>query len=1279
MTIFSSGARNRPWPPYLLAAALSVTTLVLRIAMGALGVDGESTQAIYLFPILVSAHLGGLGPGLLATVLCAVGADYFTLPPLQSLAIHSGMQLAEWLIMLVLGSMVSLLSEASLRARHRAEVASRLQAVTLASIGDAVLTTDVGGHVTFLNSVAEVLTGWRNNEAMGQPLASVFRIVNEETRSTVVDPVHEVVQTGKAVGLANHTVLIARDGRETPIADSAAPIHFDGRLSGVVLVFRDVSEEKRAEGVLREQLQLREDLARIAQTAPGVIYSFRLRPDGSMCVPYASPSMVELFQLDQEALARDASGLFEIMLPEDRARVSRSIQDSAKRLVPWQDEFRIRRANGSERWLDGHSVPVADPDGGVTWHGFVNDVTERKKVAQALRATRETLQLLIEQAPVSIAMLDRQMTYLAASGRWQQEFGRGYTDLVGRRHYDIHPDLPDAWKVVHRECLAGAVRSSDGDLWEKEDGTPSWVRWAIHPWRAGNGDIGGIIIFAEDITKERLAHEVLAASEQRYRDLVRMSPDAILLMRNDRIVYANEAAIDLMGAPTATALEGLNVLNLVHPADRAEVEADIRAIEQGEEPKYPPHRILRFDGAAREVEVRVAAYAGGEGKTWQVVLRDITERKRHELQIEEREARLSGIINAAMDGIITIDADQRIVLVNAAAERVFMRSASELIGQTLDVLIPKRLSAAHSQQVIDFARTGGTSRRMDALRPVVGVRANGEEFPIEASISQVEVGGRRLLTVILRDITDRQRSEAALRESNERFQQLAANIHEVFWLTDPAKSRIEYVSPAYERIWGRPCSAVYGSADDWITAIHAFDRDRVVEAAMTKQALGTYDEEYRIVRPDGSVRWIRDRAAPVRDASGAVIRVAGVAEDITERRELQSQLQQAQKLESIGRLAGGIAHDFNNWLTVIGGNSELLLHTVAQVPDAVSLIAEIRHAGDRAASLTRQLLAFSRQQVLEPRVSDLNVIVTDTEKMLQRLIGEDVELRTTLGQACMVEVDPGHMVQVLMNLAVNARDAMPTGGRLTIETSTVELDAEGVARFAEAKPGTYVRLSVTDTGVGMSPDVCARVFEPFFTTKAQGHGTGLGLSVVHGIVEQSGGHIDVVSEVGVGTTFAIYLTAVTHQSSNANEASTAQRQNGHEAILLVEDEDSVRRVTSRSLRAAGYVVHEAANGEEALALLAREDLAFDLLMTDVVMPGVGGRAVADAARKQSPNTHVLFMSGYTDDAVVRHGVSHSEVAFLQKPYTVHSLLAKVRETIDRAPGAPPTKRDRSPH
>jgi len=490
---------------------------------------------------------------------------------------------------------------------------------------------------------------------------------------------------------------------------------------------------------------------------------------------------------------------------------------------------------------------------------------------------------------------------------------------------------------------------------------------------------------------------------------------------------------------------------------------------------------------------------------------------------------------------------------------------------------------------------------------------------------------------------------------------------EVFWINDPAQAQVLYVSPAYETLWGRTCQSLYESPQSWLEAIHPDDRDRVLHAVLTRQASGGYDEEYRIVQPDGTVRWIRDRAFPVRDAAARVIRIAGVAEDITKRRQVEMHLRQAQKMEAIGQLAGGVAHDFNNLIAVISGYSELLAMGLAPDDPRRDLVNEIARAGERGAALTRQLLAFSRQQVLEPRVLDLNTVVTEAEKMLRRLIGEDVRLTTRLGpNISRVWADLGQLDQVILNLAVNARDAMPQGGQLLMETREVELDATYAQAHPEVRPGRYVVLVVSDTGCGMTPEVQARAFEPFFTTKGEGKGTGLGLSVVHGIVKQSGGHLGLDSLPGVGTTFKIYLPALELPAAQASAGVPAQPPQGHgEVILLVEDEDPVRAISVLLLETLGYRVLEAANGEEALRLVMDSREAIDLLLTDVVMPGLSGRELAEAVRPRYPGLKVLFQSGYTGDAVARHGILQAEVALLQKPFTLDTLTKKVREVLER--------------
>jgi PAS domain S-box-containing protein len=485
------------------------------------------------------------------------------------------------------------------------------------------------------------------------------------------------------------------------------------------------------------------------------------------------------------------------------------------------------------------------------------------------------------------------------------------------------------------------------------------------------------------------------------------------------------------------------------------------------------------------------------------------------------------------------------------------------------------------------------------------------------------------------------------------------------WVWDVAEDRI-WVGEALLRLFGRaPGEVEHCSAATFVSFFHSDEQPAVQRALADVLATGRdYDIEARVPRPDGTVLWIESKGSVERDPEGRIWRVTGACVDVTERRQLEAQLRHSQRIESIGQLAGGVAHDFNNLLTVISGNTELLAaqHTGAE---GRALIGEVLHAADRASALTRQLLAFSRQQVLSPKVVSLNAVIEGTESMLRRLLGEDVLLTMVLDAAVSpVLVDPGTMDQVLMNLAVNARDAMPRGGRLTVETAMAELGEDYAATHPEVTPGRYVRLSVTDTGSGMPAEVASRIFEPFFTTKAAGKGTGLGLAVVHGIVKQSGGHVQVYSERNVGTSFKIYLPPATAPVVRpAARPAAAAEPRGTGTVLVVEDEDAVRRLATRILATGGYTVVHAGSGEEALEMMNGADASVDLLLTDVVMPLMSGRELADMLRLRFPRLKILFSSGYTDDAVVRHGILESEVAFLQKPYTPSSLLERVRQVL----------------
>ena len=520
------------------------------------------------------------------------------------------------------------------------------------------------------------------------------------------------------------------------------------------------------------------------------------------------------------------------------------------------------------------------------------------------------------------------------------------------------------------------------------------------------------------------------------------------------------------------------------------------------------------------------------------------------------------------------------------------------------------------------------------------------------------------------DVTERRRAEETLRQSEEKFRQLVDHISDVFWMTSPDLQKVLYVSPAYESTWGQSTESLYARPLQWIEAILPEDRERVtvIFGALTGNQ-SNVSVEYQIARPDGMIRWIHDRGFQVRDAAGSLIRLAGIATDITERKRLEARLFQSQKMETVGKLAGSVAHEFNSILTAIIGQSELLLRDLPPDAPLSKRAYEIRQAADRAATLARQLLAYGRKQIIQPKILNLNMVLTDMTRTLQHLMGAEVDVRIvpTAGLK-MVKIDPGQMEQIIVNMAVNAADAMPNGGKLTLETANVTLDEEYVRAFHGLKPGGYVMLAITDSGTGMSEEVKARAFEPFFTTKGVGQGTGLGLATCYGIVKQSDGHITVYSEPGRGTTFKIYLPQVEPQVKIPSPRLNApDLPRGTETILLAEDDPSLREMSATLLRRLGYTVLTAVDGVEALSMKNQQDAGhIDLLFTDVVMPHMSGKELADRIRATYPHTKILFTSAYTEGAVVHQGILNDGVTLLQKPFTPSALANKVREVLDQS-------------
>jgi signal transduction histidine kinase/ActR/RegA family two-component response regulator len=459
---------------------------------------------------------------------------------------------------------------------------------------------------------------------------------------------------------------------------------------------------------------------------------------------------------------------------------------------------------------------------------------------------------------------------------------------------------------------------------------------------------------------------------------------------------------------------------------------------------------------------------------------------------------------------------------------------------------------------------------------------------------------------------------------------------------------------------------LYAAPHTWLEAIHPEDRERIRQAAAEKQSAGTYDEEYRIYRPDQEMRWIRDRAFPIRDSAGEVYHLVGTAKDITVRKKFEEQLRQSQKMEGIGQLAGGVAHDFNNILAVIQMQSELLKMSEGLTAEQEESADEISATVQRAAALTRQLLLFSRQEVFQPRDLDLSDTINGTTKMLRRILGETITIHLKLAsQPMFIHADPSMMDQVLMNLAVNARDAMPHGGQIIIETAGVEFDEFAATQSTQVRPGSYVRLSVSDSGTGIPAEILPKIFEPFFTTKDVGKGTGLGLATVFGIVQQHQGWINVYSEVAHGTTFRIHLPRLAKNNALKPERRTmASLPSGTETILLCEDDPSLRNSVRKGLTQLGYRVLEAPTGVKALEVWAQHRSEIHVLLTDMVMPdGINGHALAQRLLAENPKLKVIYMSGYSADVVAKDFPMKEGLNFLTKPFQAVKLAQAIRNSL----------------
>jgi hypothetical protein len=964
----------------------------------------------------------------------------------------------------------------------------------------------------------------------------------------------------------------------------------------------------------------------------------------------------------------------EDLLPPARAALWPPLFERALSEGPFRVEYSL---------FDGRIVELAFnrivQDGETTGISiFGKDLSDRKTAEKRLLDAERQYRDIFEGAFEGIYRATLEGATLVANPAMAKMLGYASAQEVVSTITDSARQvwLDSSERARFRQLLEqhGAVRGYEC-RWKRKDGTALWVSLSSRKVCGQDGRAPCIEGFIEDITERKRTEDALRKSEERFAMAFRSSPAAMLLIKVEDdgrpIVDVNEAFEQSSGYRREEVIG--------RSAQELGLFADPREYDEYQKQFGGTGRIRNFEFHFRRKTGDIGTglistelmQLGGEPWVISATI-DITERKAAEHDRRQSERQYRSLFDSMQEGV----ALQRLICTGGVPDNYILldinRRGEELLGMRREDVVNKLATAVYGTEAAPYLKEyaavvqGGRPLQFEMYFPPMH-----KHFFIS-----VAAMGEDLFATIFFDVTEQ-------RKAQERYKLISENAADVIWMWDLEEDRCVYVSPSVRQLRGFSPEEVMAQPIDQALTAHACQM-AASEIESRRAALESGDERARIrtseveyLRKDGTTVVTETATKLVSDARGKVRYLVGVSRDITElkraeaeKAKIEDQLRQAQKLESVGRLAAGVAHDFNNLLTVINGFSQLLLGRLKAGDPLREGLEEIHRAGERAAGLTQQLLAFSRKQVLQPRVLDLNGVVEEMRPMLARLMGDNVELCVQLhAEAAAICADPHQLEQALMNLAVNSRDAMPQGGRFSIETGFVEWGESHVQLRPGAHAGPYVALTVSDTGVGMSEETRGHVFEPFFTTKEVGKGTGLGLSTVHGMVEQSGGYVEVDSQLGRGATFKIYMPKVVDARADSEKPAAVPVLGGGETVLVVEDQAKVRKFVIAALRAYGYQTMEAANAGEALLLCERECERIDLVLTDVVMPSMSGREMAERLKERWPGIKVIFMSGYTDDTIAHHGVLLKDAEFIQKPFSPEQLAVKVREMLavpDRA-------------
>ncbi|MFH1035570.1 MAG: PAS domain S-box protein [Pseudomonadota bacterium] len=1124
------------WAAYTLAVALTLATLGLRFFLGV--AFGERPLLIlFVFPIIVGAHLGGLGPGLAATFLAAGSVAYSLVPPTGSFSIDKPHDLAQWLMLVVCGVLISGLNEALRRARRKEAASQQLQAATLAGMSDAVVTTDGRGMITFSNGEAERLTGWPQAEARGRPLDEVLRLLGQDDRQPLSGCIQPLLQGAGGQDLPPAALLASAGHGEIPVALRGASIR-DGRgaVMGAVLVFHDISESQRAERALRDS----EEKFRLAfKTSPDAININRLS-DG-LYLDVNDGFLAITGYTRQEVVGHGSLELDIWQDPADRQRLVEGLTRHG----------RVTNLEAKFRYKDGRvraglmSAVVLELEGQACILSITRDIDDIKKAQEELGLWANAFHYCAHGMAIGLPVSN---TFLACNPAFANMLGYRAEEIVGR-------PILSVYDPAKQEELLGHIANADrlGQVryesrMRRADGSVLPVQMDLVSVRDDQGRPLYRVATVQDITQRHQAEEALRQKEER----LRLAHEAAKAgtweweLGTDKYFWSAELWPLYGLRPNECEASYQAWLGTILPADRQAVERAVREAATTGTNLNVEWRVSDIEGGERWLMSRGKPIRDDQGRVARYlgIVIDVTQRKRMEQALERTNQSLATLIDSSSQAIIAYDPEGIITQWNRAAERIFGWTAGEAVRRFLPFIPPEK------------------RKEHEALR---------------------------------------------------------------------------------ERV---------------------LDGEAVTDVELLR------------AKKNGSPLWISASISPLRDPEGRVYGILSINSDITQRRRseeektaLEAQLRQAQKMEAVGTLAGGIAHDFNNILGAILGYSELAQELAQEGRPNAAELAQVLRAADRARVLVKQILTFSRKSEADLRPLSLNKVVRQAAQMLEHSLPKMIAIQSHLAPDLQViNADPNQMEQVLLNLATNAADAMPEGGRLVIETQNVTLGEEYTRKHLDLLPGQYVLLMVSDTGHGMENHVVEHIFDPFFTTKEVGKGTGLGLSTVYGIVKGHGGQVVCYSEPGMGTTFKIYLPVYQAQAPAPGLEIGLPEElfQGTETILLVDDEQALRDLGTHTLEGKGYRVLTAASGEEALEIYTALASEIDLVVMDLGMPGMGGHKTLKAILELNPQAKVVIASGYSANGQVKASLESGGAGFVAKPFRRLDLLSTVRQVLDKS-------------